>query len=196
MGRWMCHHLAELLNRAENTTCQEKDILRQACTDLIIKLWAHRATLPGNHHPWQNFNLIMEAIERLRSKGPFYYPVLATKEGDEPSGDIKNWLQIAEKVDSTAQGLVRICIDCAINCAGTDEKEWLEEGLTVASEKDLQARIIIELLGKAEQDEEKKPKDQTEIDAQRFEEFGEFCIEIAKRIRSKGPEGTWGQDQV
>ena len=54
LGRWMAHHLAELLNRAENAPDEEKDAARRECSDLIVELWIHRASLPTNRRPWSH----------------------------------------------------------------------------------------------------------------------------------------------
>jgi hypothetical protein len=52
LGRWMAHHLAELINKAENgATGTERVRARKNATETILKIWEHRASLPGNAYP-------------------------------------------------------------------------------------------------------------------------------------------------
>ena len=73
LGRWMAHHLAELLKRAEKASGKEKDALQRECADLIIRLWTCRTSLPTAHRPLQSFESIMKAIECLRGDTPAYF---------------------------------------------------------------------------------------------------------------------------
>jgi hypothetical protein len=44
LSRWMAHRVAELMERAEQAQSgPEREAARRDCTDLIMRLWAHRA---------------------------------------------------------------------------------------------------------------------------------------------------------
>lgn len=48
LGRWMAHHLAELIDEAESgSTPAERLRARKSATETILKIWEHRASLPG-----------------------------------------------------------------------------------------------------------------------------------------------------
>jgi hypothetical protein len=51
LSTWMAHHLAESINRAEKAPAESKAELESECVDLILKLWANRATLPRRARP-------------------------------------------------------------------------------------------------------------------------------------------------
>jgi hypothetical protein len=182
-ARWMCHHLSELMDRAENTIGQENDNMRRECSDLIMKLWAHRAMLPGNHHPLESFDVIVEAITRLRQEKPFYFRRPDIDEKHKPSTDIEKWLQIAERIDTTARSLVGTCVDKAIAYAAENEKDWIKMGLAIAPESDKYAAIVVKLLRAKEGEEDTDQTDQVNQAAARFQEFGEICTEVADQMR-------------
>jgi hypothetical protein len=51
LSTWMAHHLAGLINQAENTPKESKADIENQCIDLILKLWNNRATLPRRARP-------------------------------------------------------------------------------------------------------------------------------------------------
>lgn len=75
LGRWMAHHLAELINTAENGTTSEERIQAQArATETILKIWEHRASLPGRAYPLAPYKDILQVLNRLRpDDNPFKY---------------------------------------------------------------------------------------------------------------------------
>ena len=83
VGQGAGHHLAELLERAETATGEEKSITRRDCSDLILKLWAHRASLPPNRRPLQSFDSILTALKHLRGDEPVLLPLAGAGERKE-----------------------------------------------------------------------------------------------------------------
>jgi hypothetical protein len=75
LGRWMAHHLAELINKAENgVTGTERGRARKNATETILKIWEHRASLPGNAHPLAPYKELLKVLDRLRpDANPFRY---------------------------------------------------------------------------------------------------------------------------
>jgi hypothetical protein len=67
LGRWMAHHLAELINKAENgATGTERVRARKNATETILKIWEHRALLPGNAYPLAPYKDILKVLDRFR----------------------------------------------------------------------------------------------------------------------------------
>ena len=67
LGRWMAHHLAELINKAENgATGTERVRARKNATETILKIWEHRASLPGNAYPLAPYKDVLKVVDRLR----------------------------------------------------------------------------------------------------------------------------------
>lgn len=67
LGRWMAHHLAELMNEAETgKTEATRSKARKDATETIIKIWKHRASLPGNVYPLAPYKDLLQVLEQLQ----------------------------------------------------------------------------------------------------------------------------------
>ena len=75
LGRWMSHHLAELIDKAENSkTEDERNKAQKEATETILKIWNHRTSLPGKVYPLKSYENILLVLDRLRpDKNPFAY---------------------------------------------------------------------------------------------------------------------------
>lgn len=75
LGRWMAHHLAELIHESENgkTVAKQTKAKKQA-TETILKIWDHRKALPREAYPLTKFEDLLNIIDRLRiSNNPYRY---------------------------------------------------------------------------------------------------------------------------
>lgn len=70
-SRWMAHHLAELMDLAENVEGEVRQTLKMQAADLIIKLWVNRRSLPASVDPMGGQ---MAAIELLTAMQPTANP--------------------------------------------------------------------------------------------------------------------------
>lgn len=75
LGRWMAHHVAELIDRAENAPTEtERLAARRDATETILKIWEHRASLPGGAYPLKAYQDAIGFLERLQpDRNPFVY---------------------------------------------------------------------------------------------------------------------------
>lgn len=75
IGRWMAHHLAELIDTAENATTSEERIrAEERATETILKIWEHRTSLPRKAYPLAPYKDILQILNRLRpDDNPFKY---------------------------------------------------------------------------------------------------------------------------
>jgi hypothetical protein len=75
LGRWMSHHLAELIDKAENgKTEDERNKAQKDATETILRIWEHRASLPGKAYPLKSYENILLVLDRLRpDNDPFAY---------------------------------------------------------------------------------------------------------------------------
>ena len=73
LGRWMAHHLAELIDKAENgASAAERLRARKNATETILKIWEHRASLPLNAYPLAPYKDVLKVLDRLRpNDNPF-----------------------------------------------------------------------------------------------------------------------------
>jgi hypothetical protein len=74
-GRWMAHHLAELIDKAENgVTAAERLRARKSATETILKIWEHRASLLGKAYPLAPYKEVLKVLDLLRpDDNPFRY---------------------------------------------------------------------------------------------------------------------------
>ena len=75
LGRWMAHHVAELIDKAEHGVTEvERARARENATETILKIWEHRASLPGHAYPLAPYREILKVLDRLRpNDNPFRY---------------------------------------------------------------------------------------------------------------------------
>jgi hypothetical protein len=75
LGRWMAHHLAELIDQSENgATAAERTKARKSATETILKIWEHRTSLPGKAYPLAPYKDILMVLDRLRpNDNPFWH---------------------------------------------------------------------------------------------------------------------------
>ena len=75
LGRWMAHHLAELIDRADSgATAVERSRARKNAAETTLKIWEHRASLPGSAYPLAPYKDILKVLDRLRpDDNPFRY---------------------------------------------------------------------------------------------------------------------------
>src|SRR5690242_7385787 len=74
LGRWLAHQLAELIQQAnEAKDANVRSEARSHATDLILKIWEHRAVVPGTANPLRAYEPILNV---LRNLGPNANPWL------------------------------------------------------------------------------------------------------------------------
>ena len=73
LGRRMAHHLAELITKAEDgATAAERLRARKNATETTLKIWEHRASLPGSAYPLAPYKDVLKVLDRLRpNDNPF-----------------------------------------------------------------------------------------------------------------------------
>jgi hypothetical protein len=68
LSRWMVHHLAELMTTAEKAVSPEEQTkATEAAANLILKVWEHRANLPGNVNPMNSFSGVLRVLNHLNA---------------------------------------------------------------------------------------------------------------------------------
>src|SRR4051812_47403557 len=65
LGRWMAHHIADLIIQAENATRAEANGIRREAMTAILELWSHRTGFPSPTRPLDAFEPVFRALERL-----------------------------------------------------------------------------------------------------------------------------------
>lgn len=65
LSRWMAHHIADLITRAESATGVEAEEIRRETATTILDLWAQRANFDEHRRPLAAFGAVFKALERL-----------------------------------------------------------------------------------------------------------------------------------
>jgi hypothetical protein len=66
LGKWMSHHLAEVMDRAEQESNPEKkEEYQQQAIELILKVWKHRTSLKADAYPLARFRGIIDSLSIL-----------------------------------------------------------------------------------------------------------------------------------
>ena len=66
LGRWMAHHLAELMADAEQSTDPEQRRTKEKeAAEAIIKLWQHRHSYDNRINPFQELKPILQVLRSL-----------------------------------------------------------------------------------------------------------------------------------
>ena len=73
LGRWMAHHVAELLRRAQRAApAEERRAAERDASDVILRIWKHRAALPRGAYPLASYKDLLIVLNSLRpSDSPF-----------------------------------------------------------------------------------------------------------------------------
>jgi hypothetical protein len=66
LGRWMAHHLAEVMLKAEKASGRERQAAQAKAIELILKLWSRRHDLPGRIHPLKQLEGAISVLRRLQ----------------------------------------------------------------------------------------------------------------------------------
>jgi hypothetical protein len=138
LSKWMAHYIAELISDARNTTDADKQkIAQEKCCETILRLWDHRASLPGNAKPLANLEPILKTILDLQSKNDFWAAVARrrTEESDDP------WCEFIKNSYCADRRMACIAILTAIAESHFDrEKRWVAENKEALSKEE--AEII------------------------------------------------------
>lgn len=66
LGKWMSHHLAEMMDRVEREeNTEKKEKYQQQTAELILKIWEHRSSLSGHAYPLARFKGILDSLSIL-----------------------------------------------------------------------------------------------------------------------------------
>ena len=69
----MAHHLAEVLQEAENAEGDDKELARGRAVDLILKIWSHKQSLPGGAYPLNDLEPVLSVLGKLSSQPPRHW---------------------------------------------------------------------------------------------------------------------------
>lgn len=139
LGRWMSHHVAELIMAAKTAKPEEVEEAELRCRRAVIDLWNHLEIRFGNTERIeglfetltkldpenQDFHYETEIRELLKQRCTSLPPKLLTAE---------HWLDEARLVDYGARTLIIHCLKEAAMIIGKEDEDFLELAQALSSE--------------------------------------------------------------
>lgn len=159
LGRWMSHHIADLIVRAEAATGEQAQDIRRETAATILELWDHRAHYPDADHPLEAFDPVFDALARLSTATePWSFYGMFEDSVEPGPADISNnaLLRHALTLEDVVRDVVRQIVAAAAREAFHREAQWikltehLHEDDHRRAVKDL-ARLMREVRGQARQ---------------------------------------------
>lgn len=186
LQRWLAHHLAELIDDADSSTGTKKAKAEQKAVDLILKLWAHRRSLPESADPLGG---LRKAIDALAYLMPPANPWARHLPSENEEGLLAEMFRSMSQV--VVSGIVLTQISrlrpvSAVESAFLEEEErMLEEAfeawLPIANPPQPNPAIVrIIMKGQEESPEEKPSEESVDWDSLSPEQQEEHATKIAK----------------
>lgn len=192
LGRWVAHHIAELIQKAETATGDAKQSAENACFEAILKLWAHRAELPIGKRPFQDIEPVIRAVESLDPEDdtPRYFRAVRPPRGEaaeEP--ETEKWLKMVEGLDYSAKVLIGYCLAEAADAAQDKTREWVKLA-EAADVEDGVPEIVIRFVStaadlKKEPDAIRELRNRLEGRLKRLEGFAKLAGTVADDLRTQ-----------
>ncbi|MFB7559210.1 hypothetical protein [Streptomyces brevispora] len=149
LGRWMAHHIGDLIIRVETASEAEADDVRRETATAVLALWDHRAALPISRPPLDTFEPVFTALERLSEPQDPWDFYRMFQRGSEPSEDdmaAAPLLRIALNLEEIVRRVVRTIVTVAAREAADREAKWLKLSDHVEDDEQRAARdAILEL---------------------------------------------------
>ena len=191
-AQWMAHLVAEKISAAEQASEATRDAAASVCVDVILKLWAHRYTLPPYMRPLRELDPLLRTLNSLGVKEEdelrFFSRPPSSEELDGATEDEKKLFEFAIGIDHVARELIRHALSVAAERSVDLVRPWLEEAfkgnLDVAVELRI-ARFAVEGLMK-DQEAAKRQGMLDRID--RMESFANAALLMASEMRKTLPQ--------
>lgn len=190
-AQWMAHMVAERISAAEHASETARDAANAECVDVILKLWAHRYTLPPYMRPLRELDPLLRTLNSLGVNRDdelrFFSRPPNSEELEGATEDEKKLFEFAIGIDHAARELIRHALSIAAERSVDLVKPWLEEAfkgnLDVAVELRL-ARFAVEGLLKGQE----AARRQAMLDRiDRMESFGNAAILLAGEMKKALP---------
>ena len=173
LGRWMAHHISELIVEADKTEGSDKSDVEDRCREAVLALWNHINVLPRGHRPFENIEPLLATIQALdpENQAYFYQSEAQSKiEQSTLSNQAKNLLELSLGIDYSARLLIGMCLKYAANEIAEEKRDLLELAKSLDADTPI-TNVIVTLT-----DEQEKSNEEQEA---------EVIREAIKTLRSR-----------
>jgi hypothetical protein len=193
-AQWMAHLVAEKISAAEQASETARDAAGAECVDVILKLWAHRYTLPPYMQPLRELDPLLRTLNSLgvneADELRFFARRPSSEELEGATEDEKKLFEFAIGIDHVARELIRHALSVAAERSVDVVKPWLEEAFKGSLEATVELRIsrfVAEgLLKGREQAKQRAMLDRID----RLESFANAALFLAGEMRKTLPQET------
>ncbi len=129
LGRWMAHHISEVMQNVEKLTGRKKTEAEDRCREAVLSLWKHISAFPKRSRPQADIEPLIETIERLDPDYSTYYyssDIQHLLNISALSEETESWLELAQGIDYSARLLIRRCLKKAADEIAQEHSEWLD----------------------------------------------------------------------
>lgn len=182
LSRWMSHWIAELMRSADGAVGEDRSKRMAECGDAIMKLWAHRNTLPDGKRPFEPLEPIFRTLKSLDPDAKtfryFQMPDNPNKTGKETPAD--EWLRRAISTDESARRLVAYCLTKATDLVIAGRDDWIALAKSVGSDGDDDVQVIIRVLNQLGPSEAERVQNKIKSDIEKQIAGLEALIQLAQ----------------
>jgi hypothetical protein len=193
-AQWMSHLVAEKILAAEQAPETMRDTATAECVDVILKLWAHRFTLPPYMRPLRELDPLLRTLNSLGVGGAdelrFFTRPPNGEELEGATDDEKQLFEFAIGIDHAARELIRYTLGAAAERSVGLVNPWLEEivkgNLDATVERRIAKFAFDGLLKRQEAANQQAMLDRIE----KLESFAKVALSLAGEMRKTLPPGS------
>lgn len=193
-AQWMAHLVAEKISAAEEASETVRDSAVAECLDVILKLWAHRYTLPPYMRPLRELDPLLRTLNSLgvneADELRFFARPPTSEELEGASEDEKELFDFAIGIDRAARELIRYALSVAAERSVNVVNPWLEEVVTGGLEATVELRVSRFVAGGLLKSQEQAQRQAMLDRIGRLESFAEAALVLAGDMRSTLPQDT------
>jgi hypothetical protein len=191
-AQWMAHLVAEKISAAEDAPESVRDAAVAECVDVILKLWAHRYTLPPYMRPLRELDPLLRTLNSLGVNKADELRFLARPPSSEvfegATEDEKKLFEFAIGIDYAARELIRYALSIAAERSIDVVKPWLEEVAKCSLEATVELRIS-RFVAEGLLESQVKAQQQATLDRiDRLENFAKAALSLAGEMRKTLPQ--------
>jgi hypothetical protein len=191
-AQWMAHLVAEKISAAEDAPETMRDTAVAECVDVILKLWAHRYTLPPYMRPLRELDPLLRTLNSLgvneADELRFFARPPSSKELEGATEDEKKLFEFAIGIDHAARELIRHALSVAAERSINVVKPWLEEAVKGSLDATVELRIS-RFVAEGLLERQEKAKQQAMLDRiDRLENFAKAALFLAGDMRKTLPQ--------
>ncbi|MCK5240859.1 hypothetical protein KAR34_00275 [bacterium] len=187
LGKWMAHHISELIIEAEEANGDEKSDIEDRCRGAILALWDHVSVFPRGHRPLDNIEPILATIQALDPQNKAYFHISEAEsliKKSTLSDNAKEWLDMSMGIDYSARLLISLCLQKAANEINEKNQELLE--LVRSLDADTPKTFVVRFMtDKQEQSDAEQKKEVIREQIETFKERREqlkTMVEMSERL--------------